>query len=177
VLVGEIRDEDTARISVEAALTGHLVLSTLHTYDSVGSIHRLRDLEIKPYLIAATLIGAVGQRLVRRVCSQCATDVLPTIARIELLSQHGHRSATLMRGQGCDKCRGTGFKGRLGIFEVLEVSEDLREPIKNGASAVEIKRMACEAGMQTLLQDAVGKAAAGLIPFDEVERVCRLSLD
>ena len=176
ILVGEIRDGETAELSVHAALVGHLVLSTLCSFDAVGIIDRLRDYGLKDRNVASSLTGGVAQRLARRVCPNCAEDVLPSMARMELLARHGQTSAELRHGRGCKECAETGFKGRLGIYEVLEVSETTRELIKAGANELEVARASRAAGMRTLLEDALSKSAAGLIPFDEVERLCMLTL-
>jgi type II secretory ATPase GspE/PulE/Tfp pilus assembly ATPase PilB-like protein len=177
ILIGEIAGEESAALAVQSALRGQLVLSTLYSPDAVGVINQLKDYGVKSYSLAATLIGSVAQRLVRRVCPDCATDVLPSMSRIDLLSRSGHRSANLMRGEGCDGCRGTGSKGRMGVYELLEVTEPICERIESGDSALEITRAARENGMQSLLHDALGKAASGLISFEEVERVCSFQQD
>ncbi len=167
MLIGEIRDEETADIAVRAAQTGHLVLSTLHTNSSVATIARLGVLGIDPGLISDTLLGALSQRLIRRVCEECAEPVQPTedekvfLARLEL-------SLALRRGRGCARCRQTGYRGRVGLYELFAVSEDVAEAIARGASVLELRRLAREQGMETLFDDAVHKLEAGLSTLEEV---------
>jgi type II secretory ATPase GspE/PulE/Tfp pilus assembly ATPase PilB-like protein len=176
ILVGEIRDEETAHISVQAALTGHLVLSTIHTNDSVGIINRLRDQGIKPYLISSTLIGGVAQRLVRRICSNCSQPFQPSEMQMRRLEKHALPSQQLRQGKGCDQCRQTGFKGRIGLYEILTVTDEIRELVERDGTALQISQTARQQGMISLLEDGLSKAAAGLVSLDEVERVCMMDL-
>ena len=178
ILVGEIRDEETAHVATQAALTGHLIFSTLHTIDSVGSINRLKELQVAPYLIASTLLGVVAQRLVRRVCSHCAEPAEPTELDLELFKQHGYSpdQLKLQKGAGCARCRRTGHLGRIGLFEILTASDEIRDLIERNATKMEIFQKAQEQGMVTLLDDGLEKAAAGLISMYEVRRVCEVDL-
>jgi type IV pilus assembly protein PilB len=173
IFVGEIRDRETAGIALEAAQTGHLLLSTLHTNDAPGTISRLFDLAIEPFLVASSLIGILAQRLVRRSCTSCAVPQEPSaeaVARIggpEQLPLNGNWLA----GRGCEKCGQTGFKGRIAIHELLEVNDELRELITQRAPEHEIRRAARKAGMRTLIEDATAKAAQGLTTLDAVLKV------
>jgi len=174
VMVGEVRDAETASQAVQAALTGHLVLTTLHTSDTVGAVARLRDLGVPGFLISATLTGVVAQRLVRQVCPGCAEDVLLTADQVaELGVRHPEDHAGKLvarRGVGCAKCRFTGFYGRTGIFEVLTVNPRLRHLVAEGATPEVLARTARQDGLRTLREHAVLKVAAGLTSFEEAMR-------
>lgn len=178
IMVGEIRDEETAHVAVQAALTGHLILSTLHTNDSVGTIHRLKELKTAPYLIASTLLGVVAQRLVRRNCIHCQEPVQPTEEDLRLFSNHGYspQQLNLQEGKGCVKCRRSGRLGRMGIFEILVATDEIRDLIERSATKLEIATKAKQQGMATLLDDALRKAADGVISMAEVRRVCEVDL-
>ncbi len=176
IMVGEIRDHETAKISVESALTGHLVLSTLHTNDSAGAVTRLADMGIEPYLISSSLIGVVAQRLVRILCPSCKTKY--TIGRKELLNSvpdfpvdGDEEELTLYRAKGCISCSGTGYRGRKGVYEFMPVTESLQSLILNRASTIEIKNTAISEGMTTLKEDGLIKAKDGLTTIEEVLRV------
>ncbi len=174
IMVGEVRDAETASQAVQSALTGHLVLTTLHTSDSVGAIARLRDLGVPSFLIAATLTGIVAQRLVRQVCPACAEDVPLTadeVAELGVPHPEDHAGQLLVRrGQGCAKCRYTGFYGRTGIFEVLGVNARLRHLIADGATPEVLSRTARQDGLRSLREHAVRKVAAGATAFEEALR-------
>lgn len=174
VMVGEVRDGETATQAVQAALTGHLVLTTLHTSDTVGAMARLRDLGVPSFLIAATLTGVVAQRLVRQVCSSCAEDVPLTADQVaELGVKHPEDHAGKLvarRGQGCAKCRYTGYYGRTGIFEVLRVNPRLRHLVSQGATPDVLQRTARQDGLRSLREHAVRKVAAGITSFEEAMR-------
>jgi general secretion pathway protein E len=174
-MVGEVRDGETAVQAVQAALTGHLVLSTLHTNDTVGSISRLVDLGVAPFLLAATLVGAVSQRLVREVCSACGRDVALTADEVASLDiTHPEEQAGKLlarRGAGCTKCRFTGYYGRSGIFEVLGVNPRLRKLISEGAAPEVLGRTARQDGLRTLREHAIAKVAAGVTSLEEALRV------
>ncbi len=174
VMVGEVRDAETASQAVQAALTGHLVLTTLHTSDSVGAVARLRDLGVPGFLIAATLTGVVAQRLVRGVCPNCAEDVRLTADQVaELGVRHPEEHAGKLlarRGTGCPKCRQTGYFGRTGIFEVLSVNHRLRHLIAEGATPEALARTARQDGLRTLREHAILKIAAGATSFEEAMR-------
>ncbi|MCA9778028.1 MAG: type II/IV secretion system protein [Candidatus Eremiobacteraeota bacterium] len=178
MLVGEIRDQETAHVAVQAALTGHLVFSTLHTNDAVGAINRMKQMGVEPFLLASTILGVVAQRLVRRTCSDCAQPVEPSERELEMFGSRGISSTdlNLREGVGCESCRRTGFRGRVGLFEMLAVTEEIQDLIERDATKLEIYRQAVRDGMHTLLDDALAKAAQGLISMLEVQRVCKLDL-
>ncbi len=170
ILVGEIRDSDTAEIAVRSALTGHLVFSTLHTNDAVGAIPRLLDMQIAPYLLASALNGVVAQRLVRRVCEKCRRPVTPPD---DLLASLGlpPGKGTFFEAAGCRACGDTGYKGRIGIYEVFDISEEIRSLVASHAPMEELTRAARRGGMQLLAEDAARKAARGLTTLEEALRV------
>jgi type IV pilus assembly protein PilB len=172
ILVGEIRDFETAEIAVKAALTGHLVLSTLHTNDAPSTINRLMNMGIEPFLVASSVHLICAQRLVRRVCSNCKE---PNPMTPEALLQAGFNAedaanVTPMKGAGCDTCNSTGYKGRVGLYEVMEVSEELRELVLVGASGLELRRKAIDEGMITLRASGLRKVRDGLTSIEEVVR-------
>jgi type II secretory ATPase GspE/PulE/Tfp pilus assembly ATPase PilB-like protein len=170
VLLGEIRDLETAEVAFHAALTGHQVFSTLHTNSAPATIARLFDLGLKPYVVATALEGIIAQRLVRRICEHCREEVSPDAklaARLGL-PPVGVKS---FKGRGCARCNGSGYKGRLGTYELLVPDDALRDLISRGASGLEISRQARAGGMRPLYQDALEKAAAGLTTLEEILRV------
>ena len=172
ILVGEIRDSETASIAVKAALTGHLVLSTLHTNDAPSSINRLVNMGIEPFLVANSVNLVCAQRLVRRICESCkdAYDLAPVRlveAGLEPGEAEGWRAH---RGRGCDRCGGAGYKGRVGLFEVMEMSDALRERVVAGAAATELRRVACQEGMMTLRRSGLEKVREGVTTLEEVVR-------
>jgi len=169
IMVGEIRDAETAEIAVRSALTGHLLLATLHTNDAAGAVPRLLDMDTEPFLLSSALAGVVAQRLVRRVCDRCKTAAdVPRSLREELGLPE---NARFLRGKGCVACGHGGYKGRVGIFEVLEMTDAIRDRIHARASGEEIARAARAGGMITLKDDALRKAALGLTTLDEALRV------
>jgi general secretion pathway protein E len=173
IMVGEIRDGETAQNAVQAALTGHLVFSTLHTNDASTSVTRLVDLGIQPFLISSTLIGAMAQRLVRRICEDCKTNRPLTVeeaAMLNLQAPSGKR-IIVKEGAGCIRCRNTGYYGRTGIFEILPVDNAIRDLVERGEDFLKIKDMAIKRGMRTLRQSALRKLAEGVTSFEEVVRV------
>jgi general secretion pathway protein E len=171
IMVGEIRDLETAEISVHAALTGHLVFSTLHTNDAPGAITRLQDMGVEPYLIASVLSGVLAQRLVRRICQACRVPDAPDPGDLLAIGVPDTRGVELYRGQGCEACRKTGYKGRVGAYELFIITEDIRSLILRKASTGEIRRVAVEQGMISLREDAWAKARAGLTTVEEILRV------
>jgi general secretion pathway protein E len=176
IMVGEIRDNETAQYAIQAALTGHLVFSTLHTNDAASSITRLVDLGVERFLISSTLVGTMAQRLVRRICPSCGVDRYLTdeeTATLRLSVPEGKR-VRVREGAGCHECRGTGYFGRSGIFEILPIDEPIKHLIVQGADSPEIKREAIKNGMHTLRQSALRKLAEGLTTFEEVVRVTGL---
>jgi general secretion pathway protein E len=172
IMVGEIRDHETAVMAIQSALTGHLVFSTLHTNDAASAITRLLDLGIEPYLIASSVVGVLAQRLVRRICPQCSRPASPDMAELRRLGLDGQRDIGRIRsGDGCNGCRRTGYSGRVGIFELLVVDEAVRRQIAACATASQIKAAALEGGMKTLKDDGVTKVLGGITTIEEVLRV------
>lgn len=171
VMIGEIRDEETARYAVQAALTGHLVFSTLHTNDSSSAVTRLMDLGLEPYLISSTLLGVVAQRLVRMVCRECEMPVEVPAEQVEMVGCRTRGDIIqLMQGDGCARCRKTGYRGRIGIYEVLGVSDAIQKMIHACSSEHDIKAQAIKEGMTTLNQDACRKMFQGITTLEEVMR-------
>ena len=168
VMLGEIRDTETATTAVQAALTGHLVLSTLHTNDAPGSITRMINIGIEPFLVGAALNGVLAQRLVRRICPRCAVDRPVASESREILAAHGIDAPTLRAGQGCPACRQTGYAGRLGLYEMLVLDDFLRDRIAANPNVVEFRRLCIGRGMTTLRQDGFAKVHAGLTTIEEV---------
>ena len=170
VMIGEIRDLETAEIAINAALTGHMVFSTLHTNDSVSSVTRLVDIGVKPFLVSAALRGALAQRLVRRNCQTCAAPYKPTPKELYSIgmSEQDLASATPMKGAGCPKCGDRGYKGRRGVFEMFVITDEVREMIYGGANLVDLRRKAREAGMRTMREDGQRKVASGMTTIEEV---------
>jgi type IV pilus assembly protein PilB len=170
IMVGEIRDAETAQVGVQAALTGHLVLSTLHTNDSAGAVTRLRDMGIEPYKIASALVGVIAQRLIRTICPKCRTSYFPPAELLDTLHYHGDKRRSFARGEGCRECYDTGFRGRIGIYEVLVASGDLRELINRNADQAEIRRWFQSQGGRTLLEEGLRLAERETTSLDEVIR-------
>jgi general secretion pathway protein E len=174
IMIGEIRDAETAEIAIQAALTGHLVFSTLHTNDSFGAVSRLLDMGVEPYLVSSALLGAMAQRLVRRVCQECRQAYSPTeseIRDIGLTPQTVHGRLFYRPGSGCETCRGKGYRGRSGIHELLLFTDTTRALVMQRADATAIRRAAVESGMLTLRADGAEKVLAGLTTVEEVVRV------
>jgi type II secretory ATPase GspE/PulE/Tfp pilus assembly ATPase PilB-like protein len=172
VMVGEIRDSETAEIAIRAALTGHQVFSTLHTNDSTGAVTRLLDMGVEAYLISSSLEGVLAQRLVRRICSECRVEapVSPALrSRLESLGAQ-QLEGKFYRGNGCEECRGTGYRGRIGIFELLPIDAEFRELVLQKRSSAKLKA-AAQRTMITMHQDALQKAAAGITSLEEILRV------
>jgi type IV pilus assembly protein PilB len=178
VMVGEIRDGETAKISIEAALTGHLVLSTLHTNDAPGALTRLNEMGVEPFITGAAVSAVLAQRLARRLCPHCAEPYTPSHQELAGLRVEGHVAAELeqhgvfYRRRGCARCAETGYRGRVGIFQLLEMSERLEQLASERASREEIERVARAEGMLSLWEDGVAKVAAGLTSVEELARVC-----
>jgi len=173
IMVGEIRDQETAMIAVEAALTGHLVLATLHTNDAPGAITRLLDMGIESFLIASAVIGVLAQRLMRLICPKCKETYVPpkdAVKRLGIEIEDGGE-VTFSRGRGCDHCKGTGYKGRVGIYELMPVTDKIRDLILARASCYALKDVASEGGMRTLRDDAIQKILLGMTTVEESLRV------
>jgi len=172
VMIGEIRDRETAQIAVQASLTGHLVLATLHTNDAVSAITRLTDMGVEPYLLASSLAGVLAQRLVRRLCRHCRQAYQPDAAELRLLTPHA--PTRLFRASGCDQCRQTGYQGRTGIYELLEIGDQLRGLIHDRAAEGSLRSAALMvSGLQVLRDDALRWLLAGETSLEEVLRVTR----
>ena len=177
IMVGEIRDGETARISIEAALTGHFVLSTLHTNDAPSAITRLTEMGVEPFLTGAAVSAVLAQRLARRLCPHCAEQYLPTFDELHGLHLSEDMAAALdgvafRRRRGCTRCGQTGYRGRVGVFQLLSMSDHLEQLAAEKAPREEIERAALEEGMRTMWEDGVGKVAAGITSVEELARVC-----
>jgi type IV pilus assembly protein PilB len=171
VFVGEIRDEETARISVQAALTGHLVLSSLHTNDAAGAIPRLRDLGVPPFAINASVLCVIAQRLVKRVCPECAQPYAPEKSLLDKFNIAPNSGARFVHGVGCGRCGNQGHRGRVGIYEVLRLTPGVRKLVEKLAPAAEIRREAIREGMKEMWVDGLNKATLGITALDEIGRV------
>jgi len=173
IFVGEIRDNETAEISMRASMTGHLVLSTIHTNDAISTITRLKDLNIEAYLVGSSLAGILAQRLVRKLCKECREEYSPPPAVLKKIeTKLGEKvSFPFYHGKGCASCNQTGYKGRIGVYEILEVTSDIRELIGKDAPESKIREAAKMAGMKTMFDDALEKTRQGITTLDELERV------
>ncbi|HXM74475.1 MAG TPA: GspE/PulE family protein, partial [Chthoniobacterales bacterium] len=171
VMVGEIRDNETADIAVKAALTGHQVLSTLHTNDAAGAITRLDDMGIEPFLISSSILMTCAQRLVRRICTNCKEEFVPEPEVIQKIGLAETKGAVFYHGSGCDRCKGRGYLGRAALIEALPISEAIRRLIIKRASAAIIKNQAITEGMKTLRAVGVEKALEGVTTLEEIWRV------
>ncbi|WP_286229284.1 GspE/PulE family protein [Neobacillus mesonae] len=174
IMVGEIRDKETAEIAVRASLTGHLVLSTLHTNDSLGTVTRLIDMGVEPFLLAATLSGIVAQRLVRKVCRDCMEGHEPSKREIEIFARRGMKIEKIIRGKGCASCNMTGYKGRVALHEVLVINDDIRRVIMNGENFQKLREIAIKNKTIFLIDDGLLKVKQGLTTTEEVLRVAIL---
>lgn len=175
ILVGEMRDAETASIGIEASLTGHLVFSTLHTNDAPSAVTRMVDMGVPGYLVASSVIAIMAQRLVRTICSKCRQKYRPSDEVLEAagFTEEQLANATFMRGKGCNACNKSGFKGRIGIYELMVVGGKIREKIFAGANTTEIRELAIELGMDTLYMDGMEKVLKGITTLDEVYRVAK----
>jgi general secretion pathway protein E len=168
ILVGEIRDRITAENAVQASLTGHLVFSTIHTNDSAGAFARLTEMGIEPFLVASSLLGVLAQRLLRRLCNECKQPYVPSDVELTDLGLRREQAPRAWKPVGCKACNGLGYRGRVGIYELLPAYEDVKTQIMRNADAGEVKRKAVSLGMSTLRDDGIRKALAGITTFDEV---------
>jgi general secretion pathway protein E len=179
IMVGEIRDVETATIAIQAALTGHLVFSTLHTNDSCGAVTRLLDMGIEPFLVSSSVMAVMAQRLVRRVCPACRVAYDPTLEEIRQLGMSADRfegRSVYRTGPGCQDCKRTGYRGRTGIHELLVIDDDVRALVMKNADAATIRRAATAKGMSTLREDGADKLLAGVTTVDEILRVTQEDL-
>jgi type IV pilus assembly protein PilB len=171
ILVGEIRDEETARIAMQASLTGHFVLSSLHAVDSVAAVHRFTDMGIEPFLVASALSAAVGQRLLRRVCTTCAEPYTPTPAEVRIMDEQvGRQPPVWLKGTGCNMCANTGYRGRVGVYELLSISDSIREMIVARATHHELRTVAIDEGMRTMEAQAFELVVDGMTTVEDVIR-------
>jgi general secretion pathway protein E len=173
VMIGEIRDLETAQIAVQASLTGHLVFATLHTNDAVSAVTRLVDMGVEPFLLASSLIGVIAQRLVRRLCVECRKPFTANEIQLATLGLASTNNGTLYSAQGCPACNRSGYRGRTGIYEMLTVDDDLRKLIHDRSSEQILRTHAVTHGMRTLREDGMRWAGAGIISLEEVVRVTR----
>jgi type IV pilus assembly protein PilB len=171
IMLGEIRDPETARIAVQASLTGHLVLSTLHTNDAPSSITRLINIGVEPYLISAAVNAILAQRLVRKICQHCKEEFMPSEEMKGFLQLQGFQSEKTFKGKGCDKCRKTGYTGRLGIYELLVMDDNLRDMVTRNPDVTQLRKLCRERGLVTLREDGFLKVMKGLTTVDEILRV------
>ncbi len=176
IMIGEIRDLETATIAIQAALTGHLVLSTLHTNDAPSSITRLINIGTEPFLIGAAVNSVLAQRLVRRICKHCKAEIAVTPEIEEFLTMHGIAASQVMKGKGCPRCRETGYSGRVGLYELLLLDDHLRDAIARNPNVTEFRRMCIERGMVTLREDGFQKVAAGSTTVEEILRVTEATI-
>jgi len=173
ILVGEIRDAETAQIATQAALTGHLVLSTLHTNDAPTALTRLLDLDVAAYLVASTVDAVLAQRLVRVICPRCKAETKPDKAAARRIDVEALGLTRVWKGTGCPECRGTGYRGRTGVYELLVMDNELRLEVQRRRGSEELRAMAVAKGMRTLLEDGIRAAREGVTTLDEVLRVAR----
>ncbi len=174
VMVGEIRDKETVEIAIRASLTGHLVLSTIHTNDSLSTVTRLMDMGVEPFLIASSVSGIVAQRLVRRVCRDCGENHQPTKREIEIFAKRGMKIDSVKRGKGCSSCNMTGYKGRIAIHEILVLNDEMKRVIMNGESFTKLRELAIKHRTVFLIDDGLLKVKQGLTSTEEVLRVAVL---
>ncbi|MBT7308985.1 MAG: type II/IV secretion system protein [Gammaproteobacteria bacterium] len=174
IMIGEIRDQETAEIAIESALTGHLVFSTLHTNDAAGAITRLEDMGVEPYLLSSSVLAILAQRLVRRVCPHCREETSPTEEECRVLEITRSELPIISRGRGCERCGESGYRGRIGLYELLTIPDSIRNAINESQDASSIRTIALQEGMRTLRQDGVDKIQQQLTTPEEVLRVTRL---
>ncbi|HAS18328.1 MAG TPA: hypothetical protein DCR39_10805 [Nitrospiraceae bacterium] len=174
VMVGEIRDKETAEIAIQASLTGHLVLSTLHTNDSASAVTRLLDMGLEPYLVTSSLTGVIAQRLIRNICPKCKTLFYPSTSIMEKYGWTEERRLQIAKGKGCPECYDSGYKGRMGLYELLEVSEDLQSLILSNPSLDEIRKHLRNKGHITMESEGIKKVREQVTTFEEVSRVVTL---
>jgi len=171
IMIGEIRDAETAAIAVQAGLTGHLVLSTLHAGTATGAFTRLINMEIEPFLLASSVLGVLGLRLLRRNCEHCAAEYLPNASLLAAVPEDLRTHATFKRGLGCESCNNSGFKGRIPVSELLVVTDEFREAVLKKLPTAALEKIAINSGMRTLWQNGLARAISGTTPLEEVLRV------
>jgi type II secretory ATPase GspE/PulE/Tfp pilus assembly ATPase PilB-like protein len=170
ILIGEVRDGETAEMAFRASMTGHLVLATLHTNDAPGAATRLIDMDVEPYLIASSVVAVVAQRLVRRICPRCREAVEPTELELQRLELSKEQAGKIQfhRGRGCAQCRNTGYSGRVGIYELMIMNDELRDAITNKANSADLRKIALRHGMKSLKYDGLSKVNAGMTAASEI---------
>ncbi|MBR4162244.1 MAG: Flp pilus assembly complex ATPase component TadA, partial [Solobacterium sp.] len=168
ICIGEIRDGETAEIAMRAAMTGHLVLATLHTEDAVSAIDRLRDLEIEPYLISGSLRGIISQRLVRKICPSCREEITPDPLMLDLVGIRNPGRYHFYKGRGCHECFDTGYRGRIGVFEVLTVNSIIRDAINSGVSSSELRKAIARTDFTPMIVNGRALAENGITTLDEI---------
>ncbi len=173
IMVGEVRDLETAEIAIQAALTGHLVLSTLHTNDAPGAVTRLLDMGVEPFLISSSVIGVLAERLVCVICEKCKESFKPSAEMLAEFGLERKKGVTLYRGKGCPQCKKTGYRGRVGIFELMLVDEQIKRLVMARASTDEIKEKARVGGMKVLREDGLSKVINGRTTIEEVLKATR----
>ena len=175
ILVGEMRDTETAEMGIQASLTGHLVFSTLHTNDAPSAITRLVDMGVANYLVASSIMAVLAQRLVRVVCTKCKTpyEPSPTVLDEAGITPEMAKGATFMQGKGCGNCQGSGYRGRMGIYELMSMTPKIRQLAFENASTQDIRRAAIKEGLATLYWDGINKVLKGITTLDEVYRVAK----
>ena len=176
IMLGEIRDMETAHTAVQAALTGHLVLSTLHTNDAPSSITRLVNIGLEPFLVGAAVNAVLAQRLVRRLCPHCRTNETPSEEMVEYLEMQGIDASTVWTPHGCERCRNTGYAGRVGIYEMLTIDDQTRDIIARNPNVAEFRRLCVDRGMVTLRADGLRKVKQGLTTVQEIFRVTEAAI-
>ena len=175
ILVGEIRDPESAKMAAQAALTGHLVMSTLHTNNALQAVTRLVEIGVEPFLVAPSIIGVMAQRLVRKICTHCKENYRLTAEEIEkLFIWDGKQEVVFYRGSGCSECKGTGYLGRIAIHEIFIINEEIRELIAKGASILEIQASTQKYGFRSMRYDGLKKVLRGLTTLEEIDRVTTL---
>jgi len=177
VMIGEIRDEETAEIATRAAITGHLVLSTLHTNDAPSSIVRLVDMGIKPYLVATSVVGVMAQRLVRKICNNCKEEYEASTYEKEILGQDVYKPLILYKGKGCGYCNESGYSGRIGIYEVMEMTRQHREAINAGENSDVLRDISIKNGMKTLESECKNFVLSGMTTIEELSTIATLAIN
>ncbi|MCX7747386.1 MAG: ATPase, T2SS/T4P/T4SS family [Clostridia bacterium] len=171
IMIGEIRDTETAEIAVRAAITGHLVLSTLHTNDAAGSVMRLMDMGIEPFMVASSVVGVIAQRLIKRICDNCKREQIPTCEELEILGMIKDEGVKIYSGRGCPMCNGSGYKGRLGVYEIMLMTKKHKELINRGCSEEDLSRISIENGMKTLKENVKSYVLQGKTTVEEMLRI------
>jgi len=170
IMVGEIRDRETAEVAMKAAMTGHMVLSTLHTNDSVEAVSRMRDIGVEPYLIASSVVGVMAQRLLRMLCEKCKEAYEPPVKALKAIFGQTTEITKLYRARGCDHCEKTGYRGRIGIYELLSLSDELKQMIHSNVNSDEMRKLAKSQGLKTLRESGLEFVTQGLTTAEEVFR-------